>query len=632
MNKKFLHPYTRKEAFAKGISFNNKAKHEVLQQADFFSTLKKAKNGELLKNENIHSLLDGKVNESAIDKILIELKLDNMITTLPGLEFDRSEEKLVPVLYLVSLPEKRPSGLADVYEACLDQSTKEVRSYMESVEWFDRESFWKDLDSSLMEDNSTDVFYPHIVFDIKSIFHKLNVPFSINPDIINDYKLDFSSRLLANQIGIDIGDNKVFLHTEADLPEIAKALSSFFRNRIFPCYSELPEVRREIEVIDQQEELYNSDPQNHKTFAYSEARARVVYNYLSRDAYKDQAIFPSRLPLLMICKLEEKINEVYEKEHIEAVFAQYREIKAQLSSESSWRELVLFLTDDDLKSYYLQSIDKLKKDKEILYTVWFTGDQAYHVFMKLNVDYFNTVVNGMKALTNKEAWKVLAVRKLLENSTKLKPELNPFYSHSFSAKYGKLIKAAYSVHMPFLYNFVLSFKIRFLDKLIFQSVKRKVYDQQQVLKSKYKVWKELLQQNSAETVGLKNAYIKRLITRNRILEELDFFYFRQNSIPSVHDITARFPNINEAAFKQFLKEFEFELISVRGNDSWRDKIIFYPKSASWKYLAQKTAEKVNEMIESHKHLAKYGESDPVALDRLKAVKHKIQSETLSFGE
>jgi len=632
MNKKFLHPFTRKEAFAKGISFDNKAKHEVLQQADTHSTVSKAKNGNLLQVENIHSLLDGKINESSIDKIVIELKFDNMITTLPGLKFDRSTGKLTPVLYLVSLPETRTSGLADIYEACLEFSSKEVSHYIESVEWFDRDHFWDDLNSSLMEDMTTDVFYPHIIFDIQSIFHQLNIPFSIDPEIINDYKIDFSTKLLHSRMGIDVGDNKIFLFTESDLPEIAKALSSFFSNRILPGYSEFPQIRRETEVIDKQEELYNSDHPNQKTFLFTEARARVVFSYLSREAYPDQPNFPGRLPLLMICKLEEKINEVYEKEHIENIFSQYREIKSRLSSEGSWRELVLFFTENELESYYPQSIDKLRKDKEILNTTWYTKDNTYHVFMKLNIDYFFTVVEGMKELTNKEAWKVLAVRNLLENSTKIKPEINPFYNQAFSVKYGKLMKAAYSVHMPFLYNFLLSLKVGILNTLIFKSIKRKVFDQQQILKTKYRATRQFIKQSIKKSSNEQSSFIKRLITRNRILEELDFFYFKQNSVPSVHDVTARFPNINEATFKQFLKEFEFELISIKGSDSWKDKIIFYPKSPSWKYLAHKASNKINEIIAAQKSLAKYGEEDRVSLDRLKAVKQKIQTEVLSFGE
>jgi hypothetical protein len=68
--------------------------------------------------------------------------------------------------------------------------------------------------------------------------------------------------------------------------------------------------------------------------------------------------------------------------------------------------------------------------------------------MEMTFQNFNSSLDMLKKLSSKELWKILAYRKLLQDSQKIKPDINPFNNPLFHKNYAVLLNIAYQTIIP----------------------------------------------------------------------------------------------------------------------------------------------------------------------------------------
>jgi len=617
--------YEKKTAFAKGINFSQPEKYELLKVIDANTSFGRAKKSNLIQYKQIIDALPDKFQERNIIKALIELKIDKLVGMVPAFQFNEITNSLDPVVYFVSHPEELNVDMSLIYQAVIDQSAEILKKYHNIFFNYDRELFWKDLENSLAEDQNTQVFHTQIYYDFYALLEKIDLPFSIDKTIKDFFVKELIDLLVARGSAVTLYNQRTYLIPFRYLGDIATTLQTFLANKILPRYESIPYVWRKLDLVEAQEQLFLLGNGKRKNYKFAAERASIIENFFIDEKGSGDSPFGGRVVLQLIQKLKEPVNEVFEKQYIDNVFEKVNELKNKIKKESeNWKELMLFLDHQELDDYPPEALEKLFQDKELLYTLWEGKSGPRHIFMHLNVENFQMVLDGLATVKPREFWKILAYRKLMYNTERIAPSLNPFYNENFHKKYSALLGTIYYSYMPFLSRFFLSFDINFISSYIFKSVKLAIEKSQTRLRENRLAAEEARKAEQLKDLARLSSQIKDKALKNRISEELDFCYFRQNTVPLVRDIAARFPTIPSEKFKALLSLFQFELIAVHPNDLWMDQILFYPHEITWNYNREKTIEKINEILESERKAAVYNNSDEVVLKRANALYYRLQ--------
>jgi len=584
----FLNLYTKKEAFVKGAYLEKPEKFDTLLLIDERTSIKNAKNGILITFHELVNKLTGRYSESSIRKALIELKLDNLIVVIPFIVYNELSRKLIPRYFIICRPEKKSYDIIDVYYELVGKCVEEISSYANSLE-FNRDAFWKDLESSMLEDEHSEVFYPEIYFSIDLLFEMSDFEMNIEKRTLNQFKLDLMKALVLKRKAIELFNQHIFLLSNVNLEETSRTLSAFFYNRILPQYETVPVVERELDVIRLKEEIFKIEYDNKQLSRFTADKAYSVQRYFEEEKYKNQSCYPARIVFKLIHELEKFVNENMEKKNIEYIYTMYEELKNKICNRlEEPSQSMYFFTEAELEQYPFDSIEKVKSERSIVSTTWERRGGTVHVFMEMTFKNFNSSLEMLKNLPQNEFWKILAFRKLLQDSQKIKPDINPFNNPLFHKNYSILLNIAYQAIIPFYYNFFLWIRIGFVQDMVYNAIKRFVVDRQKLLERENQEQRKISKQAKLNQATLKKKYLKRILIRNRILEELDFFYFKQNLIPSISDVRERFPDIKEQQFLDIIEEFNFLTIPIDSFSQTWQKILYYPKSITWAYSLEKT--------------------------------------------
>jgi hypothetical protein len=581
--------HTKKEAFIKGAYLERPEKFDILAAVDEKTSIKNAKNSILMTYKELVNTLSGRYTEASIHKTLIELKLDNLIAVVPALSYNETNRVLVAESYIVCRPEKKSYDIADVYHELVERSTGEVSSYAKDGLVFNRDAFWKDLESSMLEDEHSEVFYPEIYFSIDFLFEMSDLDLNPEKEIYNQFKSDLMKAIVLKRKAVELFNNKIFLLSDGNLEEISRTLSAFFYNRILPQYETVPVVARGLDVIKLLEEIHKLEFDNRQLVKFTAEKTYFVQKYFEEEKYKDQSFYPGRIVFKLIHALEKFINEYSEKKYIEHIYTMYEELKNKVCNRlDEINNSIYFFTEQELEQYPQESVEKVVNERSIVSTTWERRGGTVYVFMEMTFKNFSTSLEMLSNLSQKELWKILAFRKLLQDSQKIKPDVNPFNNAQFHKNYSVLLNNAYQTIIPFYYNIFLWIPVDFIQDMVYRAIKKFVSDRQKLLAGENQAKRNIKKQIKLNQASLKKKYLKRLLVRNRILEELDFFYFKQNLIPSISDVKERFPDLREQQFIDIIEEFNFLVIPTESSSHMGQKILYYPKTITWGYSLEKT--------------------------------------------
>ena len=616
--------HTKKEASVKGAYLERPEKFDIMALIEDKMTIKNAKSSLLITYKELVNALSGRYSETSIHKTLIELKLDNLIAVVPGISFSDLNRKLTAESFIICRPEKKSYDISDVYNELIEKSAEAIIAFAKEGYDFNRDAFWKDLESSMLEDENSEVFFSEIYFSIDSILQSGDFELSFEQTIYNRFKLDVIKVLALKRKVIEFFNHRIFLISPGNLEEVSRTLTAFFSNRILPQFENISVVARELDVIQLQEEMESLESNKQQHFNFTAAKAYVVQKYFEEEKYKKREYYPGRILFTLIHELEKFISEFGEKQSIEFVYNKFVELKNIICNRD--KEIVqpiYFFTENDIQKFPLESVEKVQNERTIVSTTWERRSGTVYVFMEMTSQNFNDSLDLLKKLPSRDLWKILAFRKLLQDSQKIKADINPFNDPVFHKNYSLMLNNAYQCIVPFYYNFFLWIQIGFIQNMVYQRIKKLLVERQKTLAEENQHRRFLKKQQKFHEVTLKKKLLKRLLVRNRILEELDFFYFKQNLIPSVGDIKERFPDIQEKKFMEIIREFEFLLIPTESLVQSAQKILYYPKSVTWGY----NLEKIKSNIELWLRLAaesKLTEEDQTLVKRFHALNLNLQ--------
>jgi len=624
---KFFNLCTKKEAFVKGAYLERPEKFDILSLVEDRTSIKNAKNSQLMTVKELVNTLNGRYTESGIHKTLIELKLDHLIAVIPAITYSETRRELVAQAFIISRPEKKSYDIPDVYAELIEKSVEAVGLYAKDGYVFNRDAFWKDLESSMLEDEHSEIFYPEIYFSIDLLFGKSDLAMMPERETFDQFKADLMKTLVLKRRAVELYNRHIFLLPGASLEEISGTLSAFFFNRILPQYEAVPSVTRELDVIKLQEEIHNMEFDNKQLMKFTAEKTYSVQKFLEEEKYQGQVFYPGRIVFMLVRELEKFMNEYSEKKYIEHVYLMYEELKNKICNreeDSTLSQPIYFFTETEMQRYPQGAIEKVKQERNIVSATWERRRGTVHVFMEMTFQNFNSALELLRSLSHNEIWKILAFRKLLQDSQKIKADINPFNNAQFHKNYSALLNFAYQAIVPFYYNFFLWIQLDFVQNLVYRSIKKLVVDRQRILSEQNQAKREAKKLEVMRQQAVKKKHLKHLLIRNRILEELDFFYFKQNLIPSINDVKERFPDLNEQQFMNIIEEFNFIMIPAESSGQAGQKILYYPKSITWSYTLEKTKKNIDLWVSQTAETSKLNDEYRILAKRFHALKMNLQ--------
>ena len=617
--------YTRTEAEQYGAKFKNKLKNEILELIDSRTTLRRARSRDLLNYRDLLIQFQGRYMADELTKMILELEQEKLVVLVPGFVFNETEKKILTNINILSKPLTGAIEINTIFQEIIESCVDSLKHYLQVENSFDKEKFLEELGKTLHEDGNSNIYHPQLYFEPEQYLNKEHMPIPLESNIVDFFSKMLTDSIVSNNIGIPLQGKKIFLFSEKSILEIADALSSFFNSRILAVNSEKSIVQRELEVIKLESEIYFEEKHPVPTFSFVARRATAVKQYLQNEKYEGTTFYPEETTLLLAINLEKYINECYEKEYLEKLRNQMESLKKQLLMQShDWQDTVLFFTDKELDKYPPVIPEKLKTDHDIEYTSWFMDKTKYHVFMGYQPKKINEIMKSMTELRGRETWKIMALRKLLNNCVRLSKHLNPFSSDLIYIHYANLFREAYSPYTPYVFSVLLIFNIKSLNRVVFDKANKRLLEKQRQLKQKYTDATERKRKDFLKLIGKKKEDIKKLKVRNEILDELDLLYFHKNRVPLAKELHQKFTHLQETQFNSILKEFQFELISPDKSDNWQDSVLFYPKTMAWKNVVTKFKSSYGSAKEPSTAAVEMTTRNPASVKRLKVVHDHIE--------
>jgi len=630
MSTKEILLYTRKEAEQYGVKFKNKLKNDILELIDSRTSLRRARNRDLLQYNDLLHQFQSRYKTDEITKMVLELEQDKLVLLFPGLVFSDTDKQIVTNINILSKPLAGAVEINTIFSEIIESCVDSLKHYLEVANFFDKEKFLKELGETLQEDVKSNIYHAQLYFEPEQYLNKTHMPIPLENDVVEMFKKMLADSIVSRNIGIPLQGKKIFLFSEKSILQIGDAISSFFYSRILAVNSEKSIVQRELELIELESEIYFEEKHPVPTFNFVARRAAAVKQYLQAEKYKGDTNYPEGTALLMAINLEKFVNECYEKEYLENLRNQMESIKNRLLMQShDWQDSVLVLNDEQLEKYPPVILEKLKTDHDIEYTSWFMGKSKYHMFMGYQPKKINEIMKGMAELRGRETWKIMALRKLLNNCTRLSKHLNPFSSDSIYIHYASLFREAYSPYTPYLFSILFIFNIKSLNKVIFDKANKRLLEKQKQLKQKYAQATERKRQAFLKLIGKKKDDIKKLKTRNQILDELDLRYFHNNTIPLVKELHQKFTHMQESQFNSILNEFQFELISPDRSNNWKNSVLFYPKTMAWKNVVTRFKSNFGSAKNPSAVATEMAKGSPAAVERIKVLHDHIEHHSIT---
>ena len=615
MELKALQLLSRSEAMVKGISFVSPVKVEILGIIEKRSTMAHARNGSVLKVTDIEGLGMHATKDGIIQ--LIRLKVDTLITFIPFLVFLSDQNKIDTRIAIISKPVNKNQRTEDVFHKLVECSIKALEELIDSNSTFAENEF-----SSLLEENSIDVScanrHPNVLINPEFWFDNFEHPFTVDDESLK-YIIKYIDEIIKERnISTVLPSGDILSVKKSNQDRIRQRLQNYFESVIIPSCNSISSVTREFEVHKEKEEIYKlENPQRTSILSFI-LRVQEVRKYMAKK-YVGEKTYPGIMAMTLLESFESTMEESNEKEYMSMVYEKYEELKSELKKTSNKRiEGILFLSEKELENLPYEVGYRLKRDPAILSAEWNVDEQTYFVIALPQMQDLKVIIKGMKELKHKEQWKMLAFRKLLQDSIEESPELNPFFDIDFREDYEGQVKLAYAKFLPFHLSFLASLGVNFLNKIIFNKAKKEIVAEQDRLFQKHKERKDYQEKLRKKAIKAKKEVLQLLIMKNRVLNELDSFYLSEGYIPTVSEVSARAPDIEQGKLLEVIEKYKFQLIDSGSSGAPigapigapLGKILFYPKGNVWKQNTSEAFEVLQEKLQT------YGE-DTDELERIR---------------
>ncbi|EKR53555.1 hypothetical protein [Leptospira interrogans] len=487
-----------------------------------------------------------------------------------------SELKLKPCY--VAYSDAELGDLTRIYLLLVDLSVNSILSYLENRPPLGKEMLWEDLEADFKGENIQKL---KLFFNPESYFQAPNISIPLNPEYVKDMLLEITDGLVKKGRIREIPEVGYLVVKIKELQTLFELVDEFHFKKVFPKYKWA--LSDAFAAISQEERMYANDPSALPTTLFGKKRARAIEKALESDSE-----IKSKRKLIgveLILNLSDEIENTLKSSYQEQIRNRFHEMTDHLSKQAGrWDKLVLFISDEEFKTYPTELKRLLTEDRHIAYSPWETKGITIHSFMRMDTETIRSVIKSLSTAANVEAWKILGIRNLIElNEDSIH---SVFKDEEFVRNYGKVLRKGYVRYFPWYFS-ILDFVgvAKLLQDLFFQGAKEKIRSEQSYFKSKNRDAAFKLEQSKIQEKLKEDEKIKALEQKSKLSEALNQYYFERNIPPVLKEILYEIPGYSPELIHQIVDREKFVLIQDSSGDK-TESILMYPNDESFRFRAK----------------------------------------------
>lgn len=487
-----------------------------------------------------------------------------------------SELKLKPCY--VAYPDAELGDLTRIYLSLIDLSINSILSYLESRPPLGKEILWEDLEADFKGENVQKL---KLFFNPEGFFKAPNISIPLNSDYVKDMLFEITDGLIKKGRIREIPEFGYLVVKVKELQTLFELVDEFHFKKLFPKYKfALSDV---FTSISHEERLHASDPSAAPTTQFGRRRSEAIEKAAQSDP--DRKTKRKLMGTELVQSLSEEIESSLGFTYHEQIRNRFHEMSDHLAKQNGrWDKLVLFIPDEEFRTYPAELKKLFTEDLHIAYSPWETKKITMHSFMRVDVETVKSVIKSLAVTPNVEAWKVLSIRNLIElNEDAVR---TVFKDAEFVKSYGKALRKGYVEYFPW-YFAILDFLgiAKLLQDMFFQTAKEKIRSEQSVFRSKNRDASLKLDQAKIQEKLKEEERIKALEQKSKLSEALNQYYFEKNIPPVLKDVLYEVPGFSSEVIHQIVEKEKFILIADPAGDK-TDSIVIYPDDESFRARAK----------------------------------------------
>ncbi|EMJ97602.1 hypothetical protein [Leptospira alstonii] len=487
-----------------------------------------------------------------------------------------SELRLKPCY--VAYSDAELGDLTRIYLSLVDHSINSILSYLESRPPLGKEILWEDLEADF---NGENIEKFKLFFNPESFFQAPNISIPLNPEYVKDMLIEITDGLIKKGRIREIPEFGYLIVKVKELQTLFELVDEFHFKKVFPKYKWA--LSDSFATISQEERMHANDPSATPTTLFGKKRARAIEKAVQADS--ERKIKRKLMGVELIQNLSEEIENTLKFSYQEQIRNRFHEMSDHLSKQTGrWDKLVLFIPDEEFRTYPPELKRLFTEDRHIAYSPWETKGITIHSFMRIDIETVKSVIKSLTMTSNVEAWKILGIRNLIELNEDAIHSI--FKDEEFVRNYGKVLRKGYVKYFPW-YFAILDFIgiAKLLQDIFFQTAKEKIRSEQSFFKSKNRDSAFKLEQTKIQEKLKEDEKIKSLEQKSKLSEALNLFYFEKNIPPALKDILYEVPGYSPELIHQIVDREKFVLIQEPSGDKM-DSILIYPDDESFRFRAK----------------------------------------------
>ncbi|EMN13249.1 hypothetical protein [Leptospira borgpetersenii] len=489
-----------------------------------------------------------------------------------------SDLKLKPCY--VAYTDAEPGDLTRIYLSLIDLSINSILSYLENKPPLGKEVLWEDLETDF---KGEDLQKLKLFFNPESFFQAPNISVPLNPEYVKDMLVEITDGLIKKGRIREIPEFGYLVIKTKELQTLFELVDEFHFKKVFPKYKWA--LSDSFAAISHEERMHTNDPSATPTTLFGKKRAKAVGKVIESDSErKSKRKF---MGVELIQSLSEEVESSLKISYQEQIRNRFHEMTDHLSKQTGrWDRLVLFIPDEEFKTYPAGLKKLFTEDSHIAYSPWETKGITMHSFMRVDVETVKSVVKSLTMTANVDAWKILSIRNLIElNEDAIQ---TVFKDEEFVKNYGKVLRKGYVKYFPWYFG-ILDFVgvAKLIQDIFFQAAKEKIRSEQSLFKSRNRDIAFKLEQKEIQEKLKEDEKIKSLEQKSKLSEALNRYYFERNIPPVLKDILYEVPGYSPELIQQIIERDKFVLIP--DSDPAKDKadsILIYPEDESFRFRAK----------------------------------------------
>ncbi len=621
MSESFLNIITSQEATNKGINLDDKSKHAIYFAIQRLSTLSNASSGKLFSERTENPDIEA-ISKPEYLRILRGLLVDSLVTQLFYLDFDPGSNALSLLPCFIANPGKEPVFLTKLYNAVVEYSVREIEKLLQYYKPATPQQLQDDFTTDANQKPKGERAQPKQ--SLVKIFEAVDLDrFEIFPPsaAVSSIVSEITETLLSsNKIAELTNFGHIPIHDD-ELVIRFQLAEDVLNQKLLPQYKKKANCRRHFEQITLEEAAYYLDRIVPYKAAFSRRRAEVIARDNKPRLENENDFYPGMLAVETLKVVAEFADQKFQKQWEEKNRLKHADIKKTLLDLSqTWNKLLLFVKEEEVASIPRELWTMLIEDKELVHCEWQLPEGSEHVFMKADARVIRKLIEGMYQEIPEARWQILALKNAIEKAeTRLK---GLFDDKELVKKYGRLLREAYTDHVPWYYKILFLMSLKFIQDLAFPIAKEKISEEQasrERRNSQKVLLREAEKQRDRE---LKINQIRRIENKNRIIEKLDMFYMVQHVMPSVTQVKESLNNMADSVFDKTLSEENFQVLTGSSKNA-DGSILLYPIDQDWPVTATRLLNAIEGwLVVMNKR--ELNDSEKASIERAKRVKSHLE--------